>query len=135
MPDFASRSEANTSWLLLPIEATMPIPVTATRFISASLGQARGADVIEGQCRPADHINGSEHDPVWRRRFRRGTETRSHSARLRLGVAEKPNFEVERTIDHRAVRGEPAIGDSQHPLWPTPAFEIDAMNELFTSRE
>src|SRR6516164_5117086 len=71
MPDFALRSEANTSWVLLPIEATMPIPVTATRFISASLGQARGADAIEGQCRPADHINGSEHDPVWQRRFRR----------------------------------------------------------------
>ena len=33
MPDLASRSEASTSWVLLPIEETMPMPVTTTRLM------------------------------------------------------------------------------------------------------
>ncbi len=36
MPDFASRSEAVTSSVLLPIEDTIPIPVTTTRRIAFS---------------------------------------------------------------------------------------------------
>ncbi len=31
MPDFASRRFATTSWVLFPIEETIPIPVTTTR--------------------------------------------------------------------------------------------------------
>ena len=34
MPDLASRRDASTSWVLLPIEETMPIPVTTTRLMS-----------------------------------------------------------------------------------------------------
>src|SRR5471032_62694 len=33
MPDFASRSDASTSWQLFPIEETMPMPVTTTRLM------------------------------------------------------------------------------------------------------
>src|SRR6202050_1901005 len=36
MPDLASRSEASTSCVLLPMDETMPIPVTTTRLICAS---------------------------------------------------------------------------------------------------
>src|SRR5438105_541345 len=36
MPDLASRNEASTSWALLPIEDTMPMPVTTTRFMGQS---------------------------------------------------------------------------------------------------
>ena len=36
MPDLASRSEATTSWVLLPIEETIPMPVTTTRLIRLS---------------------------------------------------------------------------------------------------
>jgi hypothetical protein len=36
MPDLASRSEAVTSSVLLPIEDTIPIPVTTTRRIAFS---------------------------------------------------------------------------------------------------
>jgi hypothetical protein len=36
MPDLASRKEANTSWVLLPIDETIPIPVTTTRLIPNS---------------------------------------------------------------------------------------------------
>jgi hypothetical protein len=34
MPDFASRREAKTSCVLLPMDDTMPIPVTTTRLIA-----------------------------------------------------------------------------------------------------
>jgi len=34
IPDLPSLSEAITSWLELPIEETIPIPVTTTRLIS-----------------------------------------------------------------------------------------------------
>ena len=33
MPDLASRKLASTSWVLLPMDETMPIPVTTTRLI------------------------------------------------------------------------------------------------------
>jgi hypothetical protein len=33
MPDLPSRKDASTSWVLLPIEETTPIPVTTTRLI------------------------------------------------------------------------------------------------------
>src|ERR1700758_3522715 len=36
MPDLASRSDASTSCALLPMDETMPIPVTTTRLIFAS---------------------------------------------------------------------------------------------------
>jgi hypothetical protein len=32
----ASRKLASTSWVLLPIDETMPIPVTTTRLMAAS---------------------------------------------------------------------------------------------------
>ena len=35
MPDFASRRLASTSWVLLPIDETIPIPVTTTRLITS----------------------------------------------------------------------------------------------------
>src|SRR3978361_2126594 len=34
MPDLASRRVARTSWLLLPMDETMPIPVTTTRLMA-----------------------------------------------------------------------------------------------------
>jgi hypothetical protein len=36
MPDFASCRLASTSWVLFPIEETMPIPVMTTRLMIAS---------------------------------------------------------------------------------------------------
>jgi hypothetical protein len=41
MPDFASRKFAKTSWVVLPMEETMPIPVTTTRLMLASSASAR----------------------------------------------------------------------------------------------
>src|SRR3954466_11447479 len=34
MPDLASRRLARTSWLLLPMDETIPIPVTTTRLMA-----------------------------------------------------------------------------------------------------
>jgi hypothetical protein len=34
MPDLASRKEASTSCVVLPMDETMPIPVTTTRLIA-----------------------------------------------------------------------------------------------------
>ena len=36
MPDLASRRLASTSCVLLPMDETMPIPVTTTRLMAAS---------------------------------------------------------------------------------------------------
>ena len=36
MPDLASRRLASTSWVLLPMDETMPMPVTTTRLMVAS---------------------------------------------------------------------------------------------------
>src|SRR5579863_1708797 len=40
MPDLASRRPASTSCVLLPIDETIPIPVTTTRLIFASSANA-----------------------------------------------------------------------------------------------
>jgi hypothetical protein len=42
MPDLPSRKEASTSWVLLPMDETMPIPVTATRLMSHPTLVAQG---------------------------------------------------------------------------------------------
>src|SRR5436190_1037004 len=36
MPDLASRKLASTSWVLFPMDETIPIPVTTTRLMIAS---------------------------------------------------------------------------------------------------
>jgi hypothetical protein len=36
MPDFASLSDASTSWVLLPMDETIPIPVKTTRLMSTN---------------------------------------------------------------------------------------------------
>jgi hypothetical protein len=46
MPDLASRKLANTSWVLLPMDETIPIPVTTTRLISASPAFAASVTAI-----------------------------------------------------------------------------------------
>ena len=74
-PDLASRSEASTSLVLLPMDETMPIPVTTTRRIAVSphrptlkagrLGQTRKADpristASAGVAGPSQGVRGLE---------------------------------------------------------------------------
>src|SRR5215813_12525058 len=85
-PDFASRKLARTSWVLLPMDETMPIPVTTTRLMPASSAS------------------------LPRRACAAGRPPASGAARLRDGLlTEQPDLEVERTVDHRAVGGKPAV--------------------------
>src|SRR6185437_14187452 len=46
MPDLASRKLARTSWVLLPMDETMPIPVTTTRLIAEYPHSRRGSLMI-----------------------------------------------------------------------------------------
>src|SRR5260370_27536095 len=84
------------------MDETMPIPVTTTRFIFASLEKIRA---------------------------------RSSFVRLRLRVAEQTDLEVERAIDHRAVRREPAVGDAEHELRAHHTFDFDAVDDVLHGRQ
>src|SRR6266852_409402 len=89
MPDLASRRLARTSWVLLPIDETMPIPVTTTRLMHAS----SASRCVERALLPP-----------------------STSARLHHFVAEQTDLEVHRPIDDRTVRRQPTVGDAEHEL-------------------
>src|SRR5215468_949840 len=91
MPDLASRKLARTSWVLLPIDETMPIPVTTTRLMNASSAS---------------------------RCAQRALLPPSTSARLHHFVAEQTDLEVVRPIDVDAVdhvldRGQNLAGEFQ----------------------
>src|SRR5215831_9983820 len=101
MPDLASRRLARTSWVLLPIDETMPIPVTTTRLMHAS-----------SRC--------AERAPL----------TPSTSARLHHFVAEQTDLEVHRPIDDRAVRREPTVGDAEHELAAHDPLDVDAVDHV-----
>src|SRR5438034_346173 len=59
----------------------------------------------------------------------------SGSARLQHGVlAEQADLEVARPIDHRAVRGEPAVGDAEHELRAHHPLDVDAVDHLLHGR-
>src|ERR1700722_11816616 len=111
MPDFASRSDASTSCVLLPMDETMPIPVTTTRFMFASSSSARHRVPMNYR---ADE---------------------SGAIRFRFYIAEQPDLEIERAVDHRAVRGEPAVGDAKHELRAHHALDIDAVDDVLHRRQ
>src|ERR1700676_3358699 len=60
---------------------------------------------------------------------------RSRFIRLRLYVAEQTDLEIERTIDHRAVRREPAVGDTEHQFRAHHALDIDAVDDVLHRRQ
>src|ERR1700731_2681336 len=111
MPDLASRKEASTSWLLFPIEDTIPIPVTTTRLIlqnscltSRPEAQVRG-HLFKVERRPAE---GS------RQRWSSGLE-QAHPYVLGLIYACSIGF-------------EPAVGDAEHQFGFEHAFQIHAID-------
>src|SRR5215467_2662511 len=103
MPDLASRRLARTSWVLLPIDETMPIPVTTTRLMNAS-SASRCAE--------------------------RALLPPSTAARLHHLVAEQTDLEVHRPIDDRAVRRQPTVGDAEHELAAHDALDVDAVDHV-----
>src|SRR5215467_7885436 len=103
MPDFASRRLASTSWVLLPMDETMPIPVTTTRLMNASSAS-----------RPAQ----------------RAQPPSSTAARLHHFVAEQSDLKVNGAIDDRPVGREPAVGDAEHELAAHDPLDVDAVDHL-----
>src|SRR5712692_8431891 len=103
MPDLASRRLARTSWVLLPIDETMPIPVTTTRLMHAS----SASRCVERALLPP-----------------------STSARLHHFVAEQTDLEVHRPIDDRTVRRQPTVGDAEHQLAAHDPLDVDAVDHV-----
>src|SRR6266853_4941497 len=101
MPDFASRRLARTSCVLLPMEETMPIPVTTTRLMTY-LPRLQWSD----RARPA-------------RRLRSGRRLQ------RRNVAEQADLEIERAVDNRSVRRQPAVGYAQDQLRAHDPLDVD----------
>src|SRR6476620_2315236 len=110
MPDFASRNEASTSWALLPIEDTIPIPVTTTRLMSQS-SSPRGS-----RCRGAK----------WFRSCTGG----SGFARL-----EEPDPQVLGCIDRVAVGFKPAVPGAKGKFSPDHPLQLDNIFELAHGRQ
>src|SRR6185369_11556473 len=116
MPDLASRRLASTSWVLLPMDETMPIPVTTTRLMEAS---------------PALDANSRPQNRGWRDKSARSRRTGLHG----VGIAEQPNLEVERLVDNRAVRREPAVGDAKHELRAHHPLDFETIDYVFHGRQ
>src|SRR5262245_2123656 len=102
MPDLASRNEARTSWVLLPIEDTIPIPVTTTRLIARPF--------LASSCRSS----------LCQTRTRRMTHP-SQGCWLLAGCKE-PDAKIGGSVDHLAVGLHHSVGNGKlqaaqdHPL-------------------
>src|SRR6478735_787915 len=104
MPDLPSRKEAVTSWVLFPIEETIPIPVTTTRLINEPLqlhpvGAHASYGALFGPCQSAPApINPA---PIKVSGRRRG----------RLAGLEQANAHVGRGVDDLAVGFQGSVRD------------------------
>src|SRR5712671_5837358 len=96
MPDFASWRLASTSWVLFPMDETIPIPVMTTRLMIASSLSFRFARCSH---QTEDRLTGNLCF-----RWRRG---------VRL---EQADPQILRAIDNHAIGGKPPVGDAQHQL-------------------
>src|SRR5215469_5750024 len=112
MPDLASRRLANTSCVLLPMDETMPIPVTTTRLMDASRMTAR----LEWRCQQDI-----------------GTLLRV-CLQLRT-LAEQSDLEIEGSVDHRAVGGEPTVSNAKHKPRPHDPLDINPVHDVLHGRE
>src|SRR5262245_44745651 len=92
------------------MDETMPIPVTTTRLIFRLVLVVS----LAVRARPP----GS-----------------SGLARLRRGVVDQSDFEVERLEDYRAIGGEPAVGNAKNKPGPHHAFDVDAIYDILHGRQ
>src|SRR5512146_2897216 len=109
MPDFASRNEASTSWALLPIEDTMPMPVTTTRLMTSSLAHVRML-LVPGA-----------------RRSRTGG---SFIARLA-----QADSQILGGIDRIAVGFKPAVAGAKSKFPPDHPLQLDDIFQLLHGRQ
>src|SRR5262249_39534107 len=109
MPDLASRRLARTSCVLLPMDETMPIPVTTTRLIVASSASARSP--------------GSS----WLFSFSRA----SGAARLQhCRLTDQPHPEIVGAEYDGAIGRHPAVGNAEHELRAHHPLDVDAVYDL-----
>src|SRR5690348_6349165 len=101
MPDFASCRLDSTSWVLFPMDETMPIPVMTTRLMFAS-------PYLVSLCASA-------------RRFR--------SSRRRA-LLEQPDPQVLGAIDNLAIGGKPPVGDAQPEFQAHHPLDVDIVHNL-----
>src|SRR4051812_24865404 len=108
MPDFASKRLASTSWVLFPMDETIPIPVMTTRLMIVS--------PLSFLCCPPYSMPPS---------------------RLRLhGVlSEQADPEVLRAIDNLAVRGKPPIRDAENQPGTHYPLDVDVVDDLADARQ
>src|SRR6185312_12441992 len=129
MPDLASRSDARTSWVLLPMDETMPMPVTTTRLIPTNLYPccfAIGPHMARSvqSCKTPRRLGAA-----WRQRG-------SGPARLQhLVLLEQADLEVARAVNNGAVRRQPAVGNAKHQLGAHHTLHVDAVNDLLHVRQ
>src|SRR5262245_36390072 len=139
MPDLASRRLANTSCVELPMDETIPIPVTTTRLMPASclppatMSRKRTRRGPFGPQR-LGHTWAATRNPASPRRAapERQFERRASSrGRLHLVVdAEQADPQIGCAIDDVAVGGEPAISDAEHKPRSHHALDVDAVHHL-----
>src|ERR1700704_6305805 len=113
IPDFASRRLASTSCVVLPMDETMPIPVTTTRLMpasSASSWRSRGLRFAEHARAPAGPLRAARRD--------------------RGALAEQSDLEIARPVDPLPSRREPAVGDAEHQDRAHHALDVDAVHDL-----
>src|ERR1700722_2632418 len=65
----------------------------------------------------------------------RSTPSRSGRRLQRSDVAEQPDLEIERAVDNRSVRREPAVGDAENELRAHHPLDVYAVDELLHRRQ
>src|SRR6201995_1551666 len=106
MPDFASCRLDSTSWVLFPMDETMPIPVMTTRLMFAS---------------------------PYLSLFLRLRVMCVHAAlrsSRRGALLEQPDPQVLGAIDNLAVGGKPPVRDAQPELHAHHALDVDIVHNL-----
>src|SRR5215469_7486773 len=129
MPERASRSEATTSCALLPMEDTMPMPVTTTRLMDGSpLRHRLPVPAQAGNAGGRGYVLPSS---AMAPRKRAGAERSSGCDGLLqhggLLVDEETDLEVLRLEDELAVDLHVAVGDSEDQLAHDHALQVDVV--------
>src|SRR6476659_1389249 len=112
MPDLASRSEATTSWVLFPMEETIPIPVTTTRRI------ATPSPCLLPAAPPRMRPGANPGAPLWR------PGAVSCGCGL-FTTLEQSDAKVGGGVDYLSVRLHDPVGNRQFQLAQDHTFQID----------
>src|SRR5262245_16963584 len=102
MPDLASCKLDSTSWVLFPMDETMPIPVMTTRLIFASPVVPLNVVCVKGPPRSTE-----------RRLIGRSANLR---LRQRGTLLQEPDPQILGAIDNLVIGRKPAVGNAKPEL-------------------